>query len=194
MNFFGVMKEGKAAFCACFLILIIFVCVTLALGSLIIVLKRSSEGDSSFLWMSIGAVFVGLFFTGVFIGIYFKLKQNFVMSIRTGIWNINSKYYETSKCLIEFYRYDAGPILSLVRYDTSKCKEYLCMLLERRPNYDEEKRKELVDTLIEEKLQQFQISLFRNWLTIEESYLNVHNTWKNRKCLCQMLEKRLPCS
>lgn len=48
-----------------------------------------------------------------------------------------------------------------------------------------------VDIRIKDMLKVLQIKGFRDWMQLEECQFNIHNTWKNRKCLCQMIEKDL---
>ncbi|XP_052101651.1 uncharacterized protein LOC127735504 [Mytilus californianus] len=192
IKYYRILNSQTCSCLACLLVWMITALISLALGNFIITIRRNTEGSTGLVLMSVGAVVVSIAASCAWCIAFSKKKSKLLVNLQTGIWNINEKYYESSKCLIEFVTYTDYPCLEGTRYDTSKCKEHLCSFVKNKLEWDVEERiKVYVNTLIKKMLKALQFKGFKNWRLFEECEFNIHNTWKNRQCLCQMIEKEL---
>ncbi|XP_076087463.1 uncharacterized protein LOC143057888 [Mytilus galloprovincialis] len=111
--------------------------------------------------------------------------------LQRAIWTVNSQYFEENKCIIVFDRESSNPSLYIVRYDTSACKDYVVILLKIKHGctYNEDKIKEWACTLIKQRLADLQQNgYFCQWSILDSYDNNRHNTFKGKKCLCQLIE------
>ncbi|XP_063414508.1 uncharacterized protein LOC134696578 [Mytilus trossulus] len=192
MKYYRILNGQKCSCLACCLVWVVAALISLALGSCIIVIRRNTEGSTGLVLMAVGPIVSSIASCCAWGFIFSKVQSKLLERLQTGIWKINEKYHETTKCLIEFVTYIDYPCLEGTRYNTSKCKEHLCLSVENNLELSEDERNKInVNTCIKEMLKALHLRGFKNWRLFEECEFNIHNTWKNRKCVCQLIEKEL---
>lgn len=113
-------------------------------------------------------------------------------ALQRKLWNIFAdKYIDNNVLLIFSRRKNKEPELHIMRYNMSRCKDYLkTFIKDRYPDKDEGTAELEADCLIKGYVQDILPALVDDFDSLPEAPFNRHNVKKGKMCLCQYLEHR----
>ncbi|CAG2193492.1 unnamed protein product [Mytilus edulis] len=112
MKYYRILNGQKCSCSACCLVWVVATVISLTLGSCIIVIRRNTEGSTGLILMAVGAIVSSIAACCAWCIVFSKVQSKLLDRLQTGIWKINEKYHETTKCLIEFVTYIDYPCVS----------------------------------------------------------------------------------
>ncbi|XP_076095438.1 uncharacterized protein LOC143066338 [Mytilus galloprovincialis] len=170
MKYYRVFIGGMFTLVASTLLAILTFLICIGIGSLVVIIKKSTHGISFLALLLVvgGAVAVWVLTFAIIIGI--------------------RQYVTNRVCYFEICDFILNNRCLLLQEEVSNLLEKN----KRFMDYAKERLKEITDLIVKEKISYLQEKGFLSkWASIEDADYNRHNTWLCKKCVCQILEEHL---